>query len=229
LYQDFGHPTMRIGLRSYGTIGLATRACRMETGAMIDPDTIAFYQERAPHWVFHSGEHHSHQLDAFLDRLPAGAAVLELGCGGGRDAARMQERGFAVDPTDATPALVARARQAFGVPARVMAFHELEAETAYAGVWAHASLLHCPRDALPGVLARIHRALHPGGWHFASFKLGEAEGRDLLGRLHNFPPPEWLVATYGAAGFIIEAQMTYIGKASDGTQRDWIDLTVRKP
>jgi cyclopropane fatty-acyl-phospholipid synthase-like methyltransferase len=53
-----------------------------------DPDTIAFYQSRAPHWVFHSDETHSHQLDAFLDRLPPGSAVLELGCGGGRDAAR---------------------------------------------------------------------------------------------------------------------------------------------
>lgn len=196
---------------------------------MIDPATIAFYQERAPHWVFHSGERHSYQLDAFLDRLPAGAAVLELGCGGGRDAARMRERGFVIVPTDATPALVARARQAFGVPARVMAFDELVADGAYAGVWAHACLLHCPRDALPDVLRRIHRALQPGGWHFGSYKLGEVEGRDLLGRLHNFPPPEWLIAAYEAAGFTIEAQDIYAGKASDGTQRDWIDLTVRKP
>lgn len=193
-----------------------------------DPDTIAFYQTRAPHWVFHSGEHCSHQLDSFLDRLPHGAAVLELGCGGGRDAVRMQERGFSVDATDATPALVTRANQAFGLGARVMAFHELEAEADYAGVWAHASLLHCPRSALPDVLTRIHRALLPGGWHFASFKLGEGEGRDLLGRLHNFPSAGWLITAYEAAGFSIEARDIYAGKASDGTQRDWIDLTLRK-
>jgi SAM-dependent methyltransferase len=193
-----------------------------------DPDTIAFYQTRAPHWVFHSGERHSHQLDRFLDRLPTGAAVLELGCGGGRDAAYMKERGFAVDATDATPALVARANQAFALGARVMAFDELGAEAAYDGVWAHACLLHCPRALLPDVLARIHRALRPGGWHFASFKLGDAEGRDLLGRLHNFLSPAWLLAAYEAAGFTLEAQDIYAGKSSDGTQRDWIDLTVRK-
>lgn len=194
-----------------------------------DPATIAFYQARAPHWVFHSGEHCSYQLESFLDRLPPGAAVLELGCGGGRDAARMRERGFAVDATDATPALVKRANEAFALGARVMAFHELDADAQYAGVWAHASLLHCPRAALPDVLARIHRALVPGGWHFASFKLGSGEGRDLLGRLHNFPPPEWLIAAYEASGFVIAAQEVYAGKASDGTQRDWIDLIVRKP
>jgi SAM-dependent methyltransferase len=193
-----------------------------------DPDTIAFYQARAPHWVFHSGDAQSHQLDTFLDRLTPGAHVLELGCGGGRDAARMRERGFVVDATDATPALVTRANQAFDLGARVMAFHELDADAAYAGVWAHASLLHCPRAALPDVLAHINRALSPGGWHFASYKLGQAEGRDLLGRLHNFPPPEWLIAAYEAAGFVIESQETYAGKASDGTQRDWIDLTVQK-
>lgn len=186
-------------------------------GASNDPDTIAFYQARAPHWVFHSGERHSHQFDAFLDRLPPGGAVLELGCGGGRDA------------TDAVPALVTRANQAFDLGARVMAFHELEAEAAYAGVWAQACLLHCPRAALPDVLARILRALVPGGWHFASFKLGAGEGRDLLGRLHNFPSAAWLVAADEAAGFVIAAQEIYAGKASDGTERDWIDLTMRKP
>jgi SAM-dependent methyltransferase len=193
-----------------------------------DPDTIAFYQARAPHWVFRSGEAHSHQLDAFLDRLPPGSAVLELGCGGGRDADYIRQRGFVVDATDGTPALVKRANEAFALGARVMAFHELSAEAAYAGVWAHASLLHCPRAALPDVLARIHLALLPGGWFFSSYKLGDAEGRDLLGRLHNFPSAHWLLAAYAEAGFTVESHEIYAGKASDGTQRDWIDLTARK-
>lgn len=155
--------------------------------------------------------------------------MLELGCGGGRDAAEMRARGFGIDATDATPALVTRANAAFDLGARVMAFDEIAAEAAYDAVWAQACLLHCPRASLPDVLARIHRALRPGGWHFASFKLGTGEGRDLLGRLHNFPPADWLVAAYQAAGFTIEAQDIYVGKGSDGTVRDWIDLTVRKP
>ena len=161
------------------------------------------------------------------DNLSPGSAgpgiPCQESCGGGRDAARIRERGFTVDATDAVPALVTRANQAFDLGARVMPFHELDAEAAYAGVWAQACLLHAPRAALPDVLARIHRALRAGGWHFASYKLGDAEGRDLLGGLHNFPPAEWLVAAYEAAGFAITAQETYAGKASDGTQRDWID------
>ncbi|MEQ5786366.1 class I SAM-dependent methyltransferase [Erythrobacter sp. NFXS35] len=194
----------------------------------MDPQTLAFYQARAPHYTFTSAQRHSHQLDPFLDRLKPAACVLELGCGGGQDSARMAARGFMVDATDGTPAMVAKAKERFGLAARVMEFDELDADAAYDAVWAHASLLHCQRAALPDVLIRIHRALVPGGWHFASYKLGEAEGRDLLGRLHNFPSAEWLIAAYEAAGFVIEAREVYAGKASDGTQRDWIDLTLRK-
>ena len=94
-------------------------------------------------------------------------------------------------------------------------------------MWAHACLLHAARADLPGILARIHRALSSGGWHFASFKLGDGEGRDLLGRLHNFPDRDWIEETYRKAGFTIIESEVYPGKAADGTQRDWIALTVQ--
>lgn len=195
-----------------------------------DPDTIAFYQARAPHYVLKFGQTHSYQLDPFLDRLPRGGRVLELGCGGGQDSARMAARGFVVDATDATPAMVAKTNERFDVSARVMAFDELDAEAAYDGIWAHASLLHCPRAALPGVLTRIHRALAPGGWHFASYKLGVAEGRDGLGRFYNFPSAEWLAAQHEAlAGWQIAEIRHYTAGGFDNVERDWIDLTVKKP
>lgn len=194
-----------------------------------DPDTIAFYQARAPHYVLKFGQTHSYQLDPFLDLLPSGGSVLELGCGGGQDAAQMAKRGFAVDATDATPAMVAKANERWGVGARVMAFNELDTEAAYDGIWAHASLLHCPREALPDVLARIHRALVPGGWHFASYKLGEAEGRDALGRFYNFPDAGWLAAQYDAIpGWQIVETRCYQAGGFDNVERDWIDLIVRK-
>jgi SAM-dependent methyltransferase len=195
-----------------------------------DPDTIAFYQARAPHYVLKFGQAHSYQLDPFLDRLPPGGRVLELGCGGGQDAARIAARGFAVDATDGTPAMVAKANERWNVGARVMAFHELEAEAAYDGVWAHASLLHAPREALPDLLARIHRALCPGGWFFASYKLGTDEGRDSLGRFYNFPAADWLAARYAALpGWDNAETRYYTAGGFDNVERDWIDLIVRKP
>lgn len=194
----------------------------------IDQATFDFYSQRAPHYTHGFAANHSPALGAFIDRLEPGARILELGCGGGQDSAHMRARGFVVDASDGVPAMVKKANERFDLGARVMRFDELDAVAAYDAVWAHACLLHCPRAQLPRVLGAIHTALRPGGLHFASYKLGTGEGRDLLGRLHNFPAPDWLKARYQEVGFAVIEHRTYAGKSCDGTQRDWIDLTVQR-
>lgn len=193
-----------------------------------DAATIAYYQANAPHYTLSFGQAPSRHLNAFLDRLAPGASVLELGCGAGRDSARIAERGFALDATDGTPAMVHKANERFDIAARVMRFDELDAKETYDAVWAHACLLHVARADLPGVLASVHAALRENGLHFANYKLGIAEGRDPLGRLTNLPDEEWLEQTYRAAGFAILATQRYRGKGADGIQRDWYALTLRK-
>lgn len=195
---------------------------------MSDAATLAFYEANARRYSHDVRKSHSRWLDAFLDRLAPGTPILELGCGGGRDSARMAERGFAVDPTDAAPAMVTRAREGFGLPARVLRFDELDVCEDYGAVWAHACLIHVPRADFPAVLAAIWNALREGGWHFANFKLGGGEGRDPLGRLTNFPDQAWLEDAYRAAGFAIAETERYRGEGADGMVRDWYALTVRK-
>ena len=195
---------------------------------MSDPATLAFYEANAARYSEHFSRAPSRHLDRFLDRLAPGARVLELGCGGGQDSARMAARGFAIDPTDATPAMVAAAHAALALPARRMRFDELVAVEAYDAVWAHACLIHVTRSEFATVLVAIHRALHPRGWHFANFKLGDGEDRDPLGRLTNFPDEAWLERSYRTAGFAIVATERYRGEGADGVVRDWYALTVRK-
>lgn len=195
---------------------------------MSDPETLAFYQREAPSYTASSAQGPSGHLDAFLDRLAPGARILELGCGAGRDAAHMIGRGFVVDATDGVAAMVRKANERFAVNARQMRFDELEASHEYDAVWAHASLLHCARAELPDILKAISRALPAGGWHYANYKLGHDEGRDLLGRLHNFPNGQWLEDIYRGTCFTIVDRVAYEGKACDGTQRDWMALTVQK-
>lgn len=199
---------------------------------MTDAATLAYYEQAAPHYTASTAAMQVRHLDPFLDRLKAGAKILELGCGAGRDAAHMIERGFAVTATDGTAAMVRKANERFGIEARLMRFDQLDAAEAYDAVWAHASLLHATRKALPPILAAIHRALRPGGWHFANYKLGDAdhpnEGRDQLSRWTNLPQPDWLMDRYADAGFTIADTERYRGNGSDGTMRDWLALTVRK-
>lgn len=196
---------------------------------MSDPATIAFYEDAAPRYTLSFGQAPARDLDPFLDRLAPGAQILELGCGGGRDAARMIERGFSVDATDGVAAMVRKASERFDVGARVLRFDELDAVAEYDAVWAHACLLHAARADLPGILARIYRALLTDGLHYASYKLGDGEGRDLLGRLHNFPNAAWVRDAYAAAGFTLLDELIWEGEGADGTVRDWIAVIVQKP
>lgn len=195
---------------------------------MNDPATMAFYEREAPHYAHAFGSQPSRFLDAFLDQLAPRATILELGCGGGRDAARMAERGFAVDPTDGSVAMVRLASERFGLPARQLRFADLDADGRYEAVWANACLIHVARRDMAETLAAIHRALRPDGRHFASFKIGDGEGRDSLGRYHNFPNQAWLVAAYSTAGFGVIDMVQFRGEGADGEVRDWAALTVNK-
>lgn len=192
-----------------------------------DQATIDYYQREAPRYIRSFSHGHSRHLDGFLDLLEPDAKILELGCGGGRDTARIIERGFSVDPTDGTPAMAEEASNQLGIPVRVLRFDELDLRSCYDAIWAHACLLHAPWQDIPTILTAIHNALKPGGWHFANYKLGDGEGRDLLGRLGNFPSVDMLETAYKKAGFGIVESTVYRGKGADGTVRDWCALTVQ--
>ena len=166
----------------------------------MDEETLQFYRDNAEAYAGREITSRQARLMAFLALLPPGAAILELGCGAGGDTAEMLARGFNVLPTDGSPEMVDVASGRLGRRVETLLFHDLEEIEAYAGVWANACLLHVPRPELAGVLARIRRALKPAGFFFASYKTGDADGRDTLNRYYNYPSPDWLRATYAKAG-----------------------------
>lgn len=57
--------------------------------------------------------------------------------------------------------MIALARQVPGITTRQARFDEITATAAYDGIWANFSLLHAPRAAFPGHLARLHRRCAP--------------------------------------------------------------------
>src|ERR1700761_4123185 len=166
---------------------------------MADEATIDFYRRNATSYAAWA-KGPSTRLVGFLDLLPLGASILELGCGAGNHAAEMLARGFKVRATDGSPEMAEEASRRLNHPVEAMRFDQLDAHETYDGVWASACLLHVPRDDLGGVLARIHRALTDNGVFYASYKVGEVAGRDSLGRYYNYPSPEWLETVYTASG-----------------------------
>lgn len=202
----------------------------MKTRVSLDLPTFRFYAESAQVYCASGAGGVSRNLHSFLQMLQPGAYILELGCGGGRDAEAMIAAGFKVDPTDGIPEIARKAEERLKQPVRVMRFGELDAFETYDAVWANASLLHVPRGSLPQVLARVSRALKPGGLHFASYKGGEIEGRDDHGRYFNFLSREALVAIYNrSAAWEIESISEYIGGGYEGKHGPLIAITARKP
>lgn len=166
----------------------------------MDEETLQFYRGNAEAYAGREITSRQARLTAFLALLPPGAHILELGCGAGGDTAEMLARGFDVRATDGSPEMAAVASKHLGRTVETLLFHDLAEVEAYDGVWANACLLHVPRDELAGVLGLIRRALKPAGTFYASYKTGDGAGRDTLNRYYNYPSPDWLRATYAAAG-----------------------------
>lgn len=165
----------------------------------MDETTLQFYRSNAESYAAWA-KAPSMRLIGFLGLLPPGGSVLELGCGAGNHAAEMLARGFTLRATDGSPEMAEVASRKLNHPVEVMLFDQLDAREAYDGVWASACLLHVPRAELAGILARIHGALKIGGVFYASFKAGESDGRDSLGRYYNYVSVDWLRTAYAAAG-----------------------------
>ncbi|MEX1153782.1 class I SAM-dependent methyltransferase [Parvibaculum sp.] len=195
-----------------------------------DPRTLAFYDAEAEAYAARGDRTNvSGSLGAFLARLAPGAHVLDLGSGDGRHSAAMMEAGFEVTALDGSAGLAAIASRLLGKPVRIARFEEIEDVAAFDAVWAHASLLHVPAASLADILARVHRALKPGGRLFASFKSGDAEGRDDLGRYYNYPTKDELAARLAASApwQQIEIEKTG-GSGYDGKPTDWLFLQALK-
>ena len=195
----------------------------------MDQQTAEFYQARAEEWAAAAKWEWNEWLDPFLDLLPPGARILELGCGDGRDAARMIARGFAVDASDGSERMAKLASRRLGYDVPVRRFDQLDADCAYDATYASASLLHVPLAELPAILTRIHRALKPGGRHFASYKGGDGGHRDEHGRFYSYVPLADLEAAYRTAGDWTELDIvTRDGTSFGGAPTPWHSVTARR-
>jgi SAM-dependent methyltransferase len=193
-----------------------------------DDATIRVYRENAAAYVKRP-QRSLARLHAFLAALPPGARILELGCGSGRHSAEMIAAGFYVRPTDGSPEMAAEAARRLGRPVETLRFDQLDEYEHYDAVWASACLLHVPKAELQGVLARIWRALKPDGLFYASFKEGNADGRDTIGRYYNYPSEEWLKDCYRNSGsWSLRSIERNEGKGFDGTAATMMHLVVQK-
>lgn len=107
-------------------------------------------------------------LDQLVSRLPAGALVLDAGCGAGVPIAQHLSRSFRVVGVDFSERQLGLA--AGGAPGVALACQDLTrlgfaAET-FDAVCSYYAIIHIPRAEHAGILADFYRLLRPGGWAF---------------------------------------------------------------
>ncbi|WP_319824788.1 class I SAM-dependent DNA methyltransferase [Thalassovita sp.] len=190
-----------------------------------DPETIRVYDARAEEYAHVTAtDSPGALLQAFIQSLPRGGSVLDLGCGPGHFARHMARAGLRVLATDASARMVALANEQPGVTARLATFDNLTYMQTFDGIWANFSLLHAPRNALPRHLSAIHRALKPGGQFHMALKTGTGAARDRLGRFYTYYTPSELTSLLFTAGFTVTKITFGRDKGLDGTESDWVSV-----
>jgi 2-polyprenyl-3-methyl-5-hydroxy-6-metoxy-1,4-benzoquinol methylase len=116
-------------------------------------------------------EHYANWLTQFRERVPAGGAVLDLGCGCGMPLARdLAASGYQVTGVDLSEVQVERARQLVPTASflRADATQVRFLPSSFDAVVSLYALIHMPLDEQPPLLGRIGRWLRPGGWFLAT-------------------------------------------------------------
>ncbi|WP_252800908.1 bifunctional 2-polyprenyl-6-hydroxyphenol methylase/3-demethylubiquinol 3-O-methyltransferase UbiG [Rhizobium sp. L1K21] len=190
--------------------------------------TLGFYDANAEEYAAHWNTPNP-RLFSFLDRCRPGGKILELGTGSGVDAGVIIERGFNLDATDGSPELAAIASGRIGQRVKTMRFEELNAIETYHGVYACASLTHVRRSDLRIVIEKIHRAMRENAIAWASFKAGDNEGPDALGRYYNYLSQDALMAAWREAAPWQSIEMeAWLGGTYDQTTTEWLAVTAVK-
>ena len=195
----------------------------------MDKITLSYYNTHAQDFVqgtvgvdFHITQ------DRFLAQLPAGAKILDFGCGSGRDTKYFLERGFAVEATDGSAELCKLASEHTGISVKQMLFDELDAVAKYDGIWACASILHLAWKDLVVVMQIMVRAVKGEGVIYTSFKYGQFTG-ERNGRFFTDLDEKGLARLLKEVGGLEVKELWITGDVRPGRgEEKWLNVLLTK-
>ena len=195
---------------------------------MTDKETLRVYDAKAAEYakLIKRENNDDPHLDRFINKLPTGGRVLDLGCGPGISAACMVNAGLQVDAIDGSAEMIAMATQHQGVTAWQATFDEITGTNIYDGIWANFCLLHASKEAVPQHLAALVTALKLGGAFHIAMKLGSGSQRDTIGRLYSYYSEPELTNLLVAAGLTVAETAHGRTVGLDGTEADWIVMAA---
>ena len=145
----------------------------------LSASTIAHYDRGAEAFRVGTSDHDvSQNYAALLEAIEAEPpfAILDLGCGPGRDLRHFRSLGHEAVGLDGSQEFVVMARAASGCEVLHQNFLALSLPPSrFDGIFANASLFHVPSRELPRVLRELWAALRPRGVLFSSNPHGNNE------------------------------------------------------
>ncbi|MFR7538694.1 MAG: class I SAM-dependent methyltransferase [Clostridium sp.] len=140
--------------------------------------TLDYYNQQAEKFVQSTVDvEFSHLQNLFIEMLPAGGTILDLGCGSGRDSKAYKKAGFNVIAVDGSEALCKIAEEYIGQQVICRKFQDLDISETLDGIWACASLLHLEMDDIVETMKKLTNRLCSGGIFYVSFKYGNFSGK----------------------------------------------------
>ncbi len=202
-----------------------------ETPRDVSAATLAHYEQRAEDFRDGTRDHDvSQNIDAMLRHIEATPpfAILDFGCGPGRDLQTFTRRGHTAIGLDGAGRFVAMARADSGCEVWQQDFLALDLpDERFDGVFANASLFHVPSRELPRVLRQLRSTLKRGGVLFASNPRGANEegwNQDRYAAYHDLDA--WRTFVSGA-GFV-EVEHYYRPDGLPREQQPWLASVWRR-
>ena len=194
--------------------------------------TLEHYSARADDFWEGTRSHDvSQNVDALLQQIQGAPpfAILDFGCGPGRDLKTFADLGHAPIGLEGTARFAELARAYSGCEVWEQDFLRLDLpDERFDGVFANASLFHVPGQELPRVLQELRATLKPGGVLFSSNPHGHNEEGWNGGRYGAYHDLDTWRAFLSAAGFVALAHY-YRPPGLPRTQQPWLATVWRKP
>lgn len=168
--------------------------------------TLQYYNRHAEEFWEGTRDHDvSQNIEALLQHIEGEPpfAILDFGCGPGRDLKAFCELGHIAAGLEGSARLAAMARAYSGCEVWQQDFLKLDLPGShFDGIFANAALFHVPSQELPRVLRELHATLKPGAVLFSSNPHGHNEEGWFSRRYCAYYDPETWDGYMSAAGFV---------------------------
>ena len=191
--------------------------------------TIDFYNKNAENYCSKTiGIDLTQIYEKFLKYIPKQGAILDLGCGSGRDSLYFLKNGFDVTSMDASIEMVKLSSKLINQKTIHRKIEDIDFKDKFDGIWACASLLHINKNATVDVYNKLLSALKIEGILYASYKYGTntmvKEGRYF----NNYDENSFSEMIKNIKSLELIEFWTTLDLRQEGNNQKWLNILLKR-